>query len=173
MFCASLWAKVEKEDMWFILGARVNKCTISSHTDDQWIKIQADRTEGQCTEDKLIENIQHPKIRRQSQMRPRRGASCHVGISWDQPQGRAYGSCSRFRCRFDSCPSAIDCSFYGSCVSCPLDAGPELTEQTAGGTLAKRQINHHYGNNKEERRRKTVGLHRHPPTAQHLFTAKN
>jgi hypothetical protein len=45
----------------------------------------------------------------------------------------------------------------------------DLIAQTAGETLAKRQINHQDGNNKEEQGRKIVGLHIHPPQAQHLY----
>ena len=32
----ALWEKVEKEDLWFMLGARMKKQTIISHVDDQW-----------------------------------------------------------------------------------------------------------------------------------------
>jgi hypothetical protein len=49
----ALWAKVEKEDMWFLLGTRVNKHTIMSHTEDQWAVIKDGETEEQCTEGEL------------------------------------------------------------------------------------------------------------------------
>ena len=39
----ALWEKVEKEDMWFMLGARMKKHTIISHVDDQWTLVNDKR----------------------------------------------------------------------------------------------------------------------------------
>jgi hypothetical protein len=41
----ALWEKVEKEDMWFMLVARMKKHTIISHLDDQWTLVKDDEAE--------------------------------------------------------------------------------------------------------------------------------
>jgi hypothetical protein len=49
----ALRAKVEKEDMWGMLGARVNKHTAIAHTEDCWTVVKDGEAEEQYTEDKL------------------------------------------------------------------------------------------------------------------------
>jgi hypothetical protein len=68
----ALWEKVEKEDMWFMLGARVNKDTAIAHTEGRWTVVKDGEAEEQCTEDELCTK-NHPKTRGQSQMDQRRG----------------------------------------------------------------------------------------------------
>jgi hypothetical protein len=54
----ALWAKVEKENMWFMLGARVNKHTVIAHTEDRWAVVKDGEAEEQCTEGELLKSIQ-------------------------------------------------------------------------------------------------------------------
>jgi hypothetical protein len=53
----ALWEKVEKEDMWFMLGARMKTHTIISHVDDQWALVNDDETEQLYNDNELMTRI--------------------------------------------------------------------------------------------------------------------
>jgi hypothetical protein len=48
---------VEKEDMRFMLGARMKKHTIISHVDDQWALVKYDEAEELYTDNELMTRI--------------------------------------------------------------------------------------------------------------------
>jgi hypothetical protein len=64
----ALWEKVEKEDLWFMLGARMKKQTIISHIDGQWTLVNDKEAEEICNDNELMTRIAHPQVRRQSKM---------------------------------------------------------------------------------------------------------
>ena len=53
----ALWEKVENEDMWFMLGARMKKQTIISHEDDQWTLVNDKEAEEVCDDNELMTRI--------------------------------------------------------------------------------------------------------------------
>jgi hypothetical protein len=53
----ALWEKVEKEDLWFMLGARIKKQTIISHVDDQWTLVNDTEAEEICNDNELMTHI--------------------------------------------------------------------------------------------------------------------
>ena len=155
--------------MWFMLGARVNKHAVIAHPEGRWAVVKDGEAEEQYTEDEL-DIKKHPKTRGLSQMDQRRGEKRRTthGKSNRRQMGTnqdiSYCGCSSRRTRSHGTKPTNyrhDRTRHG--------AVSELTAQTAGETLAKRQINHHDGNNKEEQGRKIVGLHTHPPQVQHLY----
>jgi hypothetical protein len=53
----ALWGKVEKEDMWCMLGARMKKHTIISHIDDRWTLVKDGEADEIYTNNELMKRI--------------------------------------------------------------------------------------------------------------------